>query len=280
MNWQRVKWLLIGMLVLGNLILAALYRERRDENLRAALQFHDTLVSALTIRGVTLAQEVEERLFDDAFRLYALRDAAREEELAAALLGAVSRLDQGGRMYLYENAAGKALFRGGGQFQAEWTSPPPVEGSLEDDALSLLLRAGFPTDPPPAIERSQSNATVTLVQRINDLPVFDAYVIVRYENDSLVSLSGRWLWGDPLPAEGEPPCPVLGAALMRFAEGQIDAGKPVSYVESVQAGWLLSAFQSDYVCLTPVWRVTADGGEYLVDPETSSVREADTTTSH
>jgi len=261
------------MLLLGNLALALLYWQRGDGAGRAVDRFTNTMVTALADRGVSLAPEVEAKLSDSERRLYSPRDIAREEDLAVSLLGRVSQIDQAGRIYRYETALGWARFRGGGQFEAEWSAPRAVEVSIWDDTLALLQQAGFPTDPPPEIHNAPDGVTITLRQYIGGFPVSesDAYVLLRYENDALVSLSGRWLLGAPLPADGEAPCPMLGAALLWFADGQIDAGDPVSYIEDGQVFWRLSTFGSDYICLTPAWRITADGRNYDIDAETGMV---------
>ena len=273
MNWPRVKWILIVMLLAGNLLLTALYLNRREETRRAAEQFQNAFVTALSIRGVTLAPEVKNQLSSDARRLYATRDIEREETLAVALLGQTDRENLGGRIYEYTSASGQARFWSGGQFLVEWLTRRPAEGPIEADAAKLLLAAGFPADPVSEIRESLNQVTITVSQRIGEWPIFDADVNLVYEDGILISLSGKWLWGDPLPAGDESPCPVFGIALLRFTEYRAAAGAPVSVVESMRAGYLLSAYPPDdippdYICVTPVWRITADGHVYDIDAQT------------
>ena len=274
MNWPRVKWILIVMLALGNLLLAGLFLQRRYEARRDMEQFEGTLLSVLSARGVTLAPEVTAQLFDGAHRLYVLRDKEREDDLALLLLGQTERRDQGGRFWEYENEAGRALFWDSGRFRVDWDHPIKVQNTIEQDAAELFEKVGFPSEPAPVVEQTSTGLAVTLFQFSDGYPVFDAFVSLQYENQAAVSMSGQWLWGTPLAAEDEPPCPVLGATLLRFTDRQPDditGNGPISHVEAVQAGYFLSAVSSEYLCLIPVWQITADGQIFYVDAETGSL---------
>ena len=271
MNWPRIKWLLIVMLLLGNLVLAGFYLTRRAESVRDDEQALNTLRDVLAERGVSLTPEVMAQLFTDARRLYAPRDQDREAGLADALLGQTTRSDLGGRIFAYDSSSGWAQFRSGGQFEVMWTAPRQTEGSPENDAALLLRAAGFPDDTPPEVRQSDDGTTVTLYQSWDGLPVFDGKAQLSYDaGGTLTALSGQWLWGDPLPAGDEMPCPVLATTLLRFSGAQRSAGTPVSTIQKAQLGYFISAGPSEYICLTPVWRLTADGRVMYADAETGA----------
>ncbi len=266
MNWPRIKWILISLLLAGNLLLLGLYSLRQQESERADDKAAADLLVVLNRQGVTLDPAVIPVLSDSAQRLYVLRDLDREAELAENLLGQTVRSDAGGRIYNYTGQDGWAQFRNGGQFHVEWS--PPRAGSEEParDAKARLAKAGFPDAQPPTAETLTDGVEVTLPQQIGDSPVVDAYVSLRYTaSGALASLSGRWLWGTPLPSDEDPPSPLFSAALLRFVSRQADLGAPVSHLERVQLAYTIEVSSPDYACLTPEWRVVFDGRLYTID---------------
>ncbi|MDR3208043.1 MAG: hypothetical protein LBT60_06880 [Oscillospiraceae bacterium] len=268
MNWPRVKWLLIAMLLAGNFLLLGLYVQRRVDADRSVRQESAAMENLLAGQGVTLSPEARAGLLLSAPRLYVRRDDEREGLLAALWLGSAERTEQGGRIVTYESPAGWAQFRGGGQFQVEWNPPRPPEGTPEEDAAALLAGAGFSSETAPVVRRTGADVEVTLSQRVNGLPVFGSSVRLRYGAEGLLSLDGQWLWDKALPVIGEADCPALGGALLRFADRMRLAGTPVSAVEEARLGYLLSVASADYVSLNPVWRLTCDGQVFYMDPRT------------
>ena len=273
MSWSRVKWLLIGILLVGNLTMAFLFLSRRNESSRADEQLLVTLKNALAERGVSLASDVEAQLLIGKSRLYSLRDTDREAALATALFGAVTRTDRGGRIHRYEAAAGWALFLDSGQFQVEWTTPRRASGPIEQDATALLQSLGFPVDPSPIVLSTESVTTIAVTQIVDGNQVLDAGVLLRYEGDAAVSLSGRWVWGDPLPAEGEASCPVFGAVMLRFVDSQSDSGHSIVSVVRAEEAWALSLYRAEYVCLSPVWRIEIQDRSLTIDAKTGDIME-------
>ena len=271
MNWSRVKWFLLAVLILGNLVLTGLYLQRGAESRRARDRLHDTLMSAIAERGALISPEVEARLFDDMYSLYALRDTEQEEKLAMMLMGQVERSDLGGRIHLYEGIDGSITFQDGGWFRARWTTPRQAVGSVWDDATALLQSLGFPVDPPPEMRESSTDTTFTVGQTVNGAPVVDAVVQLQYEDGAAVALSGRWVWGTPLPADGEPPCPAFGSVFLRFIDALTASGQSDLSFDGVKPVWELRVLETGYTCLVPVWLIAAESGEYTVDAESGDI---------
>ncbi len=275
MKWSGIKWILIVLLLLGNLLLLGLYRERRAESQQADRQAEDDLLAVFSQNGIALGEGVKAQLPLTARKLYVRRDPGREDALSQSFLGDTTRSDQGGHIHEYTSPDGRALFRSGGQFQVEWVHARP-QGAVAEDACARLAQAGFPDEPPLVLEEDGEWTLVTLSQWVSDHPVFDAFVRLYYQNGTPVSMSGQWLWGEALPADNDTPCPPLSATLLRFVGKLDDLDLFVAQVTQAQLGYMVSDSSPEYAELSPVWQIEVDGQVYYVNAWSGGVVNLET----
>ena len=118
MDRSRLKNIIILILVLVNGFLLASLAQRRSAERDASRRTAEQLAALFQADGMVLdARAISRDAPPDGVALS--RATALEEQAAAFLLGdALTSSDQGGGIYHYAGAAGEALFRSSGSFEA------------------------------------------------------------------------------------------------------------------------------------------------------------------
>ena len=195
-----------------------------------------------------------------------VRDAAQEERAAAFLLGeALSSSDQGGGIFHYAGAAGEALFRSSGGFEAAGTL---AERGVEDFCLDFCKEFSYT---PPAISLdSEGSGVFTAVTVFGKHPVFNSTVTFTVERGVLTAVSGTLLpkTGASVSEEAEPLS--AAGALLAFQRMRRESAAVVSTVTDIQPCYELQT-SGTTMSLAPAWRVVTDTEDYYVNAYTGAV---------
>ena len=247
MQWDKVKNILIAILLtinlflLGNLAVRGWQSHRRTSELEANLR---TLVSA---RGMQLDTAFS---FPEDITLPELsldRSRADEEKVAAAMLG--------------EHA--ERTEQEDGNVQADYTlteSAPTSTSEALELARRLCSRWGFQAE---QAGWTAEDTVVTLTGSVAGLPVHNRRLTLDFSaGDGSVSLVGLWSFGTPYTtANGISITCSAADALLQFAAESGETGT----IESMTAGYRMQTDSSRRIRLTPTWKIDTETGEYLVD---------------
>lgn len=264
MEWSRLKNIIILILLMVNLILGGLvlfYWQREEAGQRAALE---NAVAILEAQGVSLSDMPEELSLTE---LQVQRDQGREDVLAAALLGTVTREDRGAGVYRYTGGKGWIQFHSNGEFSAAFSDEAyPLEGdSPEEHALEVMKLLDFRGR---VLDTSQSGGQtrVTVCQLWEGVPVLSCQAVLVYEEDRLAGIvSGRRLNGTPYASADAQKCADAASALIWFVNGVKELGDVCNTVTSMEEGYWLSSSISGPTQMTPIWYITTDTGSYQLD---------------
>ena len=194
------------------------------------------------------------------------RDTALEEQAAAFLLGeALSSSDQGGGIFHYAGAAGEALFRSSGGFEAAGTL---AEGDRIEDFCRDFCRT-FSYDAPEMRLEDGESGVFTALGIYGRLPVFNCAVTFTVEDGTLTAVSGTLLPKDGAAAAGEEPLSAAGA-LLAFQRMRRESAVVVSTVTDTRLCYELQIAGTD-MSLTPAWRIVTDTEDYYVNCQTGAV---------
>ena len=269
MPWTKLKNIILLILALTNLFLLGLVVSQNLQNSRQNSQTRQSTILFLRERGV----QVEEESIPQSVDLVpqtADRDLGAERLAAQALLkGEVETEARGGEIYRYENDLGWIQFHSDGTFSA-WLEPGayPVGGDREAGCAAALEAMGF-----EGTLTDEEGEELTFRQSWNEIPLFSQQVTVVCSGESVSTISGQRLLGQPKEDPGRTTISV-STALVRFLNGVSTLGDVCNEIDRVEAGYVCTAALSGSMAMTPVWQITTDTGVYQLDTVTGEVRRA------
>lgn len=201
----RLKNIIILILVLLNAFLLFSLAQRRASERDAFRRTAEQLSALFQEDGMTLEPgAISQALPPDGVSL--TRDTALEEQAAAFLLGdGPASSDQGGGIFHYAGAAGEALFRSSGGFEAAGTL---AEGNVEDVCRDFCRAFSYDV---PDIRLDEEGSGVFTAQGVyNKLPVFNCTVTFTVEQGVLTAVSGTLLPKTGTAVSGEAPLSAAG----------------------------------------------------------------------
>ncbi len=259
----RLKNIIILILVLLNAFLLFSLAQRRTAERDAFHRTAEQLAALFEEDGMTLDPGAISRdVPPDGVAL--VRDAALEEQAAAFLLGdAPVSLDQGGGIFHYAGAAGEALFRSSGGFEAAGTlAAEDVEDFCRDFCKA------FSYEVPELRLDEEGNGVFTAPGVYGRLPVFNCAVTFTVENHVLTAVSGTLLPKTGTAVPGEPLS--AAGALTAFQRMRRESAAVASTVTDVRLCYELQTAGAS-MSLDPAWRIVTDTEDYYVNCFTGAV---------
>lgn len=266
MDRFRLKNIIILILFLVNVFLLVSLAQRRSAERDASRRTAEQLVALFAGDGMTLEPNaISGDVPPDGVSLS--WDAALEERAAAFLLGKVlTSSDQGGGIHYYAGAAGEALFRSSGGFEASGTL---AEGDEAENFCRDFCRA-FSCDPPDIRLDETGGGVFSASALYGRLPVFNCSVTFTIENGVLTSVSGTLLpEAGTSAAAAEAPLSAAGA-LVAFQRMRKESVAVVSTVTDARLCYELQNTGAA-MFLAPVWRIVTDTEDYYVNCYTGAV---------
>lgn len=272
MEGTRIKNIVILILLLLNGFLLFLVGGRWMKDTHSHEAARSSAIEIVRADGIELADDTvpgEQELE----HLQAVRDMARENELAAKLLGGTVRVEaRGGEVYRYQNENGWVQFHSTGEFMAELEPETFFVGeqTVAQHGEALLEQLGFECE---VLNDTTENGqgSVAFRQRHKGIPVLNCQAILTYEQGSLVSIAhARRVPGAVARGRGENSMSVA-TALMRLHNGLKELGDIYTRVDRIVPAYTMSVARSGTALLTPVWYVQTDTGSYQMDTQTGQI---------
>ena len=264
MDRSRLKNIIILILVLVNGFLLASLAQRRSAERDASRRTAEQLAALFQADGMVLdARAISRDAPPDGVALS--RATALEEQAAAFLLGdALTSSDQGGGIYHYAGAAGEALFRSSGSFEA---SGILAERDAEDFCRDFCRT--FSYEPPDIRLGGGGGGSAASCAVYGKLPVFNCTVTFTIERGVLTAVSGTLLPKDGAPSPGEAPLSAAGA-LVAFQRMRRESAVVASTVTDARLCYELQTSNAS-MSLSPAWRIVTDTEDYYVNADTGAV---------
>lgn len=269
MQWDKVKNVLIVILVAVNLFLLGNLGARLWQNQQRETELVDSLRTLAEGYGLTLDEGFS--LPDDKVlpELSVDRSRPDEESVAAAILGDdLERTEREDGTAVFESGCGMVEWSADGRVQGSFTIEQ--EMPADEDAALRLARRLF-ADWRLQADDAQTEAdgmTVTLSGTVAGLPVFNRTLALRFDSGERVTLSGLWSFGTPYTTvSGSGVSCNAADALLEFISKQPEADT----VLSMTVGYRMQLDSSRRLQLTPTWKIAADSGEYLVDCDKKTI---------
>ncbi len=264
MDRCRLKNIIILILLLVNVFLLACLAQRRSSEQKAFRRTAEQLVALFQEDGMALdSRAISRDAPPDGVTLP--RDTALERQAAAFLLGkSLASSDQGGGIYHYAGAAGEAMFRSSGGFEAFGSL---AEGDVEDFCRDFCRTFSYDT---PEVRLDESGSGVFSAAAVyGRLPVFNCSVTFTVEDHILTAVSGTLLPKAGSASAGERPLSAAGA-LTAFQQMRRESVVVASTVTETRLCYELQNSGSD-MSLAPVWRIVTDTEDYYVNCYTGAV---------
>ncbi|MEG2421947.1 MAG: hypothetical protein RSB55_10350 [Oscillospiraceae bacterium] len=272
MEWPKLKNIILAILVVTNLFLLFLVLGQEFQSARFRDGVLEDAVVLLSESGITLDPTHLPKKLPPAQSV--ARDPAGELTAAGALLGnGTAAQIESAVLTRYTGPNGVAQFRSGGNFDVTFsTTAFPLTGPSAGPAaakVAALLGGDWEI---LSVTGNQSDASVTLRQLWQKVPVFPCTVVAIYRGGFLASLSGRHLSGTPLPVTDETlDMPTL---LVRFRAGITDSGDVCSAITDISAGYDLPATLTGSGELTPILQIVTDTKTYHQNAQTGTISPA------
>ena len=260
----RLKNIIILILVLLNAFLLFSLAQRRASERDAFRRTAEQLSALFQEDGMTLEPgAISQALPPDGVSL--TRDTALEEQAAAFLLGdGPASSDQGGGIFHYAGAAGEALFRSSGGFEAAGTL---AEGNVEDVCRDFCRAFSYDV---PDIRLDEEGSGIFTAQGVyNKLPVFNCTVTFTVEQGVLTAVSGTLLPKTGTAVSGEAPLSAAGA-LLAFQQMRRESAAVASTVTDARLCYELQT-AGTAMSLAPAWQIVTDTEDYYVNCLTGAV---------
>lgn len=272
MEGTKIKNMVILILLLLNGFLLFLVGGRWVKDTHSHETARNSAIAIIRADGIELDDAAVPRDME-LEPMQAVRDTAREKELAADLLGGAVRVEaRGGEVYRYQNANGWIQFHSTGEFMAELepTAFPLEEQTAAQHGTALLERLGVESSVlDDGTEHGQGS--ITFRQLHKGVPVLGCQATLNYQNGGLASITNaRRVLGTPHRSPGEASMPVA-SALMRLYNNLKELGDIYNRVDNITPAYTVGVIRSGAVQLTPVWYVQTDTGAYQMDTQTGQI---------
>lgn len=264
MDRCRLKNVIILILLLVNVFLLACLYQRRSAEQEAFHRTAEQLVALFREDGMALDTGAISRAAPPG-GVTLPRDTALEQQAAAFLLGKdLTSSDQGGGIYHYAGAAGEALFRSSGGFEAS--------GALASGDVEAFCRdfcRTFSYDLPDIQLDESGSGAFSAAAVYGRLSVFNCSVTFTVQDHVLTAVSGTLLPKTGTALSGEQPLSAAGA-LAAFQQMRRESAVVASTVTNTQLCYELQNTGAD-MSLAPVWRIITDTEDYYVNCYTGIV---------
>lgn len=275
MEWSKLKNIIILILLLVNLFFLAMTGIQQRDSVQYQEQALADAVTVLERNGIRLAAEnIPEQMKIRSMTVQ--RDRGMEQGLAAALLGECTVSDLGGGRYSYTSAVGNAEFRSNGNFSIVFSAALPIAeevGSESAHALDIAAKIGLSGVVASKKELDDGGASVVLYQTWQEIPVYSCQITLQYKDESLVSISGQRLMGEPQLENSSETLISVPTALMRLLNGINDMGDICSEVIEMTPGYQMTN-PTEGTRMNPVWYVVTDTGAYQLNAITGVLERA------
>ena len=264
MDRCRLKNIIILILALLNGFLLFSLAQRRAAERDAYHRTAEQLAALFQEDGMVLdPRAISRDVPPDAVAL--ARDTALEEQAAAFLLGdSLSSSDQGGGIFHYAGAAGEALFRSSGGFEAA--------GTLAEGDVAAFCRdfcRTFSYDLPAIRLDGEGSGVFTATGIYGRLPVFNCTVTFTVRQNVLTSVSGALLPKTGSAAPEDQPLSAAGA-LAAFQQMRRESAAVASTVTDARLCYELQTAGAA-MSLVPAWQIVTDTEDYYVNCLTGAV---------
>ena len=269
MDGTRVKNIIIGLLVLVNLFLLAMFLRDKAESAEVRREAQKQVSAVLADSGISLLSDVP---WDaEPMSCSLCRDLSAEQKMTASVLGRCHVQDLGGNILFYKSEKGEARFRGTGEFQIMPYMGEVAGGSDQvNTAVAILRKMGIESDPETAtVERGGETTTITLTCMFRGENVYNCKVGFLFSSEYLLMIDGR----RPMEYSAEQPAEALDAAtmLLHYVSELRTGGLICSEIRSVELGWLMSASASGDGTMTPFWKIETDVGQNYLNGLTGKI---------
>ena len=274
MSVSRIKTIVIAALVLVNaffltLILINNYADARDER-----QMIETACSILQSNGIAI--NPDSIITSGAFSaMRTARSIEAEEAIAYAFLGQVEMADQGGDIYLYENAdRGIAEFSGAGDFDIRLHAGVVGYADGASKTAQEFLRDMKLETSAPTSSLDSDGERILVYSEYMGARIFNCTIEFMFVGDSLQTVRGRYV-SNVEPVESGAQISQVGTALLGFLAALKRDEIECREILSVEPGYrhgAAGAFGEGV--LNPSWLITTDDGRYLLDSATGEIRNA------
>ena len=272
MSVSRIKSIAITALVLVNAFFLAIIIKDTYEDARGERQALESVCAILQSNGIEISPDSVE----SAGALMTMRTARGvelEAAIASALLGPVDMTDQG-VIFQYENIdTGTAKFSSGGDFEIQlYESVISDAGGTIKTARELLRSMKLDASVSVSgVSITSEGETVTAVNMYKGTKIHNSTIDFIFYEGSLRTVRGRYVTGIE-QMEGGVPISHIGTALLRLLAAEKAGDVECANISSVEAGYYYNVVGSFGGVIDPVWLITTEAGQYLIDSATGEIR--------
>ena len=262
----RLKNIIILILALMNLFLLGSLYGRASAQQEAQDRIRQQLVELFASDSARIALESDAISFQAPPAGGTLtRDVAHDQTVATLLLGeGLLRSDQGGGIYSYENSAGAAVFRSGGNFDVTLH----LSGSVDAGKLFRDFCKEFHYEETASANEGGS-FSASAVRTFSGHQVINSTVTFQTSEDAL-HITGTYLPDTLSPADREDA--LSGpSALTAFLNTRREMGAVISAVTGMYPCYELQSTAAAPMTLTPAWCIETDIASYYVNCSTGAI---------
>lgn len=277
MSWSKFKNIVLLILIGTNICLILFVLHRHILNEYAQRQIREQVQAFLSGNGISIDDEMIPSQMELKPQIV-IRNREQERLWAENLLGGkIQEEARGGEIYRYQSPQGSLQFHEDGTFHGELNTNTYVatEGEIVSYSKDVLGQIGFEGEEVmvrSAAMGEELYTEITFCEEWNGIPIFNCNATLSYENGVLVGISeGRKLNGTPVEDTNQALISVP-TALFRFYHGMTAMGDVCSQITEIVSGYQNTTSAGSGVCvLMPVWHITTDTGEYLLDTVTGEL---------
>ncbi len=256
MDFSRVKTILIYILLAVNLFLVGNIWLRQHAITVGQNEDQQMLLSFLENTGLKVDKAV---LVDGSSPVFEVpRSVETENRIFTRLFGEVVQQSEGS-VYTYTGREGYAIVRTRGDFEIHFNEPIPLNEN--DEALNSILQSleiletsEFTLVPNP----EQADEDILLTAKAQNLNVWGCHAYFDKENDLLLSVTGRWPFGEALSVESKQ-CRNSQSALISLADFMKKRGFSGTLL-SMELGLSLEQGAPSTNRLVPFWKFELTDG--------------------
>ena len=269
MSGSKIKTMVIVALALINVVFLAVIVIGAVGDIRSERQAIENACAILRHNGI----EIEPDAVRPGGALKTMRTVRMDETEAAivnAVLGPTEMTEQGMIIFSYENAErGTAEFFSSGVFEILLNKGVITKDGETLKTVQRLLGDMKLETADTVLSVEGGNETVTVISAFKGASIFNCTIDFVFVGESLELITGRYV-ADTEVAEDGIEISSAGTALLWFLAEVRREEIECARVYSVEAGYQHHVAGSGGV-IAPVWLVTADSGQFIIDDATGEV---------
>lgn len=277
MQWNKVKSILIVLLLLVNVFLASNTAFRYFYERSGRLEIRQNVVSVLAEKNITCGEKLLTRRSVRPLTYEVDRDRQKESDFAHAVLsGTVAEKEYEDGSSVFKSGRDEICWLANGSIKGRLSMPPgtfpKTEAEASEYARQLLARGGMVIpDRRISTVKDGGNYSIKIICEIDKISVFNCGLTVILKSDETIEISGKLNLGSVYEIQTKNERFSSEEDIVLSIAKQMPG---ITHIETASVTYFMSEMAGGKSRFIPAWRIETNLGEFCVDASKKTLLKA------